>query len=77
MNGRFEFEPDTPEFEVFVAAIEVAAWAPLEQPANTVTVAVPWKLIDQLRDRLDDCDVDWRSAAGSSHTNVVVQRRCE
>lgn len=51
----------SPEWDLWVAAIEVAAWPPLTHSSTTVYAAkVPWSMIEALRERLDALGVDWK-----------------
>ncbi len=60
--SRFEFEPETPEYDLVIAAIEVAMRPPLQPHPHVVDAKVPWKLITDLRERLDALGIDWRKA---------------
>lgn len=50
----------TPEYELWIAATEVAASAPLRAGTHSFSAQVPWYLIKQLRDALDQLGIDWR-----------------
>ncbi len=50
----------TPEYELLIAACEVASYPPLAPKAYTC--AVPAKRIEELRLALDALDIDWRRA---------------
>lgn len=50
----------TPEYDLWIAAIEIAANAPLKQGENVSSAKISWPLIDQLRQALDELGLDWR-----------------
>lgn len=50
----------TPEWELWVAAIEVAIYPPTS--GTTATAKVAWHRINALRAALDELGIDWRSA---------------
>lgn len=54
-------EKGTPEWDLWVAAIDVAADPPLGRMKTSVDAKVAWRLIDHLRDALDALDIDWRT----------------
>jgi hypothetical protein len=52
----------TPEYELWLAAIEVAIHAPLDRGVSTGSAQIYWPKIDRLRDALDAVGIDWRAA---------------
>lgn len=53
----------TPEYALWVAAIEVAIAAPLRyDPRTTSAAKIRWTAINELRAALDVLDIDWRDA---------------
>lgn len=55
----------SPEWDLWVAAIEVAAEAPLVRGKLSGSALIYWPKIDALRAALDACGVDWRKVAES------------
>ena len=53
-------QKDSPEWELWVAAVDIATSAPLT--AHTHSVLVSWKRVERLREALDVLGVDWRTA---------------
>jgi hypothetical protein len=53
-------EKGTPEYGLWIAAIEIAASAPLHQGQNVGVAQVPWPRIHELRQALDELELDWR-----------------
>lgn len=51
-------EQGTPEWDLFLAAIDVAAWPPLR--IRTFSTTVPRVRIERLRECLEACGIDWR-----------------
>lgn len=50
----------TPEYDLWVAALEIAHAVPLTRNASTTFAAkVPWSRIDKLRAALDAVGIDW------------------
>lgn len=45
---------------VFVAAIECAISAPTKQPKATFAAKVKWSAVNELRDALEACGIDWK-----------------
>jgi hypothetical protein len=56
----------TPEHDLWVAAIEVAAAAPAKQGQTVAKAAVPWHMIHQLRATLEALGIDWRKVRETS-----------
>ena len=52
----------TPEWRLWIAAIEVATAPPVKQNETAFAAKVPWTRIDKLRRALEDADIDWRRA---------------
>lgn len=61
-------EKRTPQFDLWVTAIDIAADAPLRQSTETgVTKAqIPWTRIHKLRVVLDQLGIDWRKVKAGS-----------
>ena len=55
-------EKGTPEYALWVAAIEVAIHAPLKQGTYSSDAKVRWHAIHELRAALDAVGIDWRTA---------------
>lgn len=53
-------QKDSPEWKLWIAALEVATSAPLT--AHTPEVRVAWPRIERLRTALEALGVDWRTA---------------
>jgi hypothetical protein len=51
----------TPEYDLWLAAIDVAAAAPLNRAATVSHTLIYWGYIEKLRRCLDELGVDWRS----------------
>lgn len=51
----------TPEWELWVAACEVAIYPPIRHAAHVATGAVDWDRLEALRRALDGVGIDWRS----------------
>lgn len=52
----------TPEYDLWVAAIEIAIYPPLRHDDRTTWAAkVPWNRIEELRAALDKVGIDWRA----------------
>lgn len=56
----------TPEYDLWVTAIEIAAAAPLKQRENVWAARVPWTMIDRLRTALDELGLDWETVKTES-----------
>jgi len=54
-------EKGTPEYALWVAAIDIAAAAPLDQAAHAFAAKVPWSQVHELRRALEAVGIDWRS----------------
>lgn len=54
----------TPEYELWTAAIEVAAYPPVYP--RKATCVVSSKRIQRLRDALEACGIDWHKVKESS-----------
>jgi len=50
----------TPEWDLWIAAIEVAAYAPLRQGQYSYNANIAWDLIHQLRSAVETVGIDWR-----------------
>ena len=55
----------TPEYRLWLAAIDVAASPPLKQGKYAGNAGVYWPLIHELREALDELGVDWRKVTGT------------
>jgi hypothetical protein len=54
-NRRATLQTDLPRL-----AARIAAAAPARQGSNVYNAGIPWRLIIELRELLDQLDVDWR-----------------
>jgi hypothetical protein len=54
-------EKGTPEYDLWIAAIEVAAHPPLKQGKYASDAGVSWHKVDALRAALDGVGIDWRT----------------
>jgi hypothetical protein len=54
-------DPGTPEYEVFVAAIEIAAYGPLKPGQHVFAAKVPWTRLMRLRDALTAAGIPWET----------------
>ncbi len=52
----------TPEYDLWVAAIEVATYAPLRPGTHVSGAKVAWPRLEALRAALDALGIDWRKA---------------
>jgi hypothetical protein len=52
-------EKGTPEWDLWLAAIDIAAAAPLRQTPNTHAAQIPWWVIHELRSALTKLGIDW------------------
>jgi hypothetical protein len=50
------------EYELWLCAIEVAAYPPAKRGTNVYAAHVPWDAIDRLRAALEAVGVDWERA---------------
>lgn len=50
----------TPEYDLWIAALDVALGAPLRQSGNAYSATVPWQLIHELRKAFEAVGIDWR-----------------
>lgn len=57
----------TPEYELWLAAIDIAAAAPLKRGTYVHAASIPWKLVNRLRDVLEELDIDWVSVCRMEH----------
>lgn len=65
----------TPEFALWVAALDIAAVAPLKQGTNVFAAGVDWRLIHDLRAALDQLGLDWRGVKKANDAAVRADRR--
>ena len=56
----------TPEWELWVAAIEVAIYGP-EKHGPQYTGQVSWERLDDLRNALEGVGIDWRAVLKEDH----------
>lgn len=54
-------EKGTPEWDLWIAAIEVAVDPPWKRGATVSNAGVWWPKIEALRDALEACDIDWQT----------------
>lgn len=59
-------EKGTPEFDLWVAAIDVATSPPLKGGQAAYSAQVPWSEILRLRAALEAVGIDWRAAKTKS-----------
>lgn len=52
-------EQGTPEYTLWIAAIDVAHAAPLKQGQYSHTAQVPWTIIHEVRAALEAVGIDW------------------
>lgn len=52
----------TPEYRLWITAIDIAMWAPYKQGKYVTDAHIPWFLIAQLRKDLEALGIDWRTA---------------
>jgi hypothetical protein len=52
-------EKDSPEWDLWVAAIDVAVAPPVKKGTYSYAANVPWHLVERLRDALDAVGIDW------------------
>lgn len=57
----------TPEFAVWVAALDVATSPPLRHAETTSSAQVPWAEIDRLRAAIEAAGLDWRKIKAARH----------
>lgn len=50
----------TPEYDLWLAAISVAAAAPLRQGRYVAEARIPWHIVDEVRGALDALGIDWQ-----------------
>lgn len=58
----------TPEYELWLCAIEVATYPPVEH-GNQATGQVSWRRLDALRAALEGVGIDWREATNADRAN--------
>jgi hypothetical protein len=68
-------EKGTPEYDLWVTAIDIAIRAPYDQNPTTVDTKIPWLLIHELRSRLDALDINWRAAKTKNDDELAHSRR--
>jgi hypothetical protein len=68
-------ERGSPEWDLWVAAIDVAIAAPMTGGVNVFSAKVPWTRIDALRTALDGVGIDWRKAHASSSETAQTKDR--
>jgi hypothetical protein len=66
----------TPEYRLWVAALDVAVWAPLEQ-GIAARAQVPWRLIHELREIFEELNIDWRATKAENDEWRDKRRREE
>lgn len=54
----------TPEYAVWLAAIDVVLAAPLKQGTNVFAASIPWSIVTDLRAQLAASGIDWRAQHG-------------
>jgi hypothetical protein len=52
----------TPEYKLWIEAIEVALAAPMHQNENAYAAKIPWSRIHKLRAALEGVGIDWKAA---------------
>ncbi len=52
----------TPGYDLWIAAIEVATYAPLKPGRYVSGAKISWPRVEALRAALDALDIDWRKA---------------
>jgi hypothetical protein len=57
----------TPEYDLWIAAIEIATSAPLRQGTNVTSAGIYWPRIHALRAALDALGIDWRAAKAAEN----------
>lgn len=68
-------EKGTPEYDLWVTAIDIAIAAPYDQNRTVVDTKIPWLLIHELRSRLDTLDINWRAAKTKNDDDQAHVRR--
>ena len=63
-------EKGTPEYDLWICAIEVAIHAPWTQNQFTVAAKIPWQDINALRTALEKVGIDWRPAKETEDTRL-------
>lgn len=53
-------EKGTPEYELWLCAIDIAVAAPWRKGTYSHSAQIPWEDIDKLRQALDAVRIDWR-----------------
>lgn len=66
----------TPEWDLWVAAIEVAIYPSLVH-GRQATGQVSWRRLDALRDALDELGIDWRKAKVASDADRAENARAQ
>lgn len=56
----------TPEYDLWIAAIDVATAPPVKKGTTSFAASVPWTRIEALRDALEAVGIDWRKAKEAS-----------
>jgi hypothetical protein len=57
-----------PRHRVLGIALQLAAYPPARKHEHAYEARVPWRLITELRQALDDAGVDWREARAALRT---------
>lgn len=65
-------EQGTPEWDLWITAIECAAAVPYKQGKYSQTAGVPWGLMHELRAALEALGIDWRTVKAK---NEAAQKR--
>jgi hypothetical protein len=68
-------EKDTPEYELWLCAIDVAIAAPWNQATHAFASQIPWEDIHKLRRALEAVDIDWQAAKKSDDEAVARVRK--
>lgn len=66
-------DKDTPEYDLWIAAIEVAIAPPLTHGIQ-YAAKVPWSLIEDLREKLDAVGIDWKTAKAKHDKSTRAYR---
>jgi hypothetical protein len=68
-------EKDTPEYELWLCAIEVAVAAPWKQGTHSYSAQIPWNNVNNLRQALDALGIDWRKTKTDDDANKAKVRQ--
>jgi hypothetical protein len=68
-------EKDTPEWRLWVAALDAAIWPPYADETRGAECLVPSFVIDQLREAFEELGIDWRATKAQNDSDRKDRKR--